>query len=62
MRMIVRDARGKERGHSQDASENEEAKKKIFLYCFFLCSIKIDSVAVMKNSILYLMNLFVKQF
>jgi hypothetical protein len=35
MRMIVRDARGKERGHSQDASENEEAKKKIFLYYSF---------------------------
>jgi hypothetical protein len=35
MRMIVRDARGKERGRSQDASENEEAKKKIFLYYFF---------------------------
>ncbi len=62
MRMIVRDARGKERGRSQDASENEEAKKKIFLYYFFLGSIKVDSVAVMKNSILYFMNLFVKQF
>jgi hypothetical protein len=35
MRMIVRDARGKERGRSQDASENEEEKKKIFLYYFF---------------------------
>ena len=26
MRMIVRDARGKERGRSQDASENERLK------------------------------------